>query len=291
MVGILISGIVLAAILLNVATTARSSVLQSQQSAMIENGQFALSLLGKNIRNAGYESLTRVESPVIDRKRFGKYILGCESGIISDTASTLPAWGAQCQNSGNNDAIAVRYQGGLLTMLPKDGDSVDSSIYQAVDCAGKAVTDTVKRSDGEDIFIVDNRFYISSDDELVCWGNGDATARPVAQNIEKLQLSYGVSDRVVNNSGFTLLAGQTTRYMTATELVNKYGISGEGEADPWERVTSVRVCVQVKSSEPIFSASSYDYTDCDGNIQTSSDSHIRRALFTTVDVSNIGLGF
>lgn len=286
MIGMVIATTALAAVLLSVAATARSSLIQNAQSAMMENGQFALNLLSKNIRNAGYESLTHVEAPVVERSRFGDYIMGCDSGVFDGTTATLPSWGATCKSSGNNDAVAVRYQGGVLTILPGQNDSVDASIYQDVDCAGKTVTDTIQRVDGENITIVDNRFYLNDKDELVCWGNGGGAAWSIAQNIEQLHLSYGVSDLVSNSSGFDTLLGQTARYMSATELTSQYS----ADVDPWRRVASVRICILVRSSQPIALAPSYEYTDCNGATQTSGDSHLRRALFTTVEVANVGSG-
>ena len=296
MVALAISGIVLAAVLLSVASAARSSAAQTEQSAMVENGQYALNLLSKYIRNAGYESLTAVDTnhAVKDRKRFGRYILGCESGIVGDTAVALPDWGAACNaDDSGNDAIAVRYQGGQLTMLPNNTENVTDSganvNFQALDCSGRIVAATTPGGDGNDITIVDNRFYVNNNN-LVCLGNGvGAAPTPIVQNIEQLKITYGVTNRVPNKAGIEVLGNRTVQYMNADYLESS---AAPGE-NPWERVTSVRICVVVRSPNPVPSLPTLSYMNCNGVLQTPppADEFARKALFTVVEIPNVGPGF
>ena len=294
MVALAISGIVLAAVLLSVASAARSSAAQTEQSAMVENGQYALNLLSRHIRNAGYESIKAVDkSPVKDRVRFGAYILGCESGIFNNATVALPDWGAACSASGSNDAIAVRYQGGQLTMLPNNAENVTGigagANFQALDCSGKAVTATTIGGDGNPITIVDNRFFINNNNELVCIGNGTgAGSEPMVQNIEQLRITYGVTNRLPNSAGIATLGNKTVQYMSAGYLESS---AAPGE-NPWERVTSVRICVVVRSPNPVPSLPSHDYMNCNGVLQTPlADGFTRKALFTVVEIPNVGPGF
>ena len=295
LVALAISGAVLAGVLLSVASAARSSASQTEQSAMVENGQYALNLLSKHIRNAGYESIKAVDKiPVKDRPRFGAYILGCKSGTITATTVALPDWGATCNSDdGDNDAIAVRYQGGQLTTLPNSAENVTdigaSANLQALDCSGKVVTATTMGGDGNPIAIVDNRFFVNDNNELVCIGNGTgAGSEPMVQNIEQLRITYGVTKRELNAAGIAILENQTVQYMSAGYLESS---AAPGE-NPWERVTSVRICVVARSPNPVPSLPTHDFMNCNGVLQTPpADGFARKALFTVVEIPNVGPGF
>lgn len=285
MVAMAIMLIVLSAILLNVSSSTRSGAMQQNISNMMENGQMALNVLTRSIRNAGFQDFIKVPTPIEDRERFGQYIQGCSNGSFSGVVSTAPEWAAStCIAGGSSDAIAVRFQGGQLQELPGNNGLVN---LLSADCSGQPVIGAdskFNRGDGTDITIVDNRFFIS-DNELRCWGNGGKTALGLVENIEAMRLWYGVSDRVKDTSGAETLAAQTARYMTASDIDNKYG----AEEDRWNRVTAVRVCVLVRSANKV-SSPSYTYTDCSGEEKTPTDGFLRRAMFTTIEVANVATG-
>jgi type IV pilus assembly protein PilW len=68
---------------------------------------------------------------------------------------------------------------------------------------------------------------------------------------------------------------QVVRYVTAT------AINGVG-APEWSNVISVRVCLLMRSSEPVLTGEdTLTYLDCDSATQTSNDHYLRRAYFTT----------
>lgn len=303
MVAMVIMLIVLAAILLNVSSSTKSGRLQQSLSQMMEDGQIALNTIARGVRNAGYEEFTEVPDPLKDRPRLrnsvtsldSPYLLGCQGANVSTTASSSVAnWGATCPAAGTgSDSIALRYQGGQLQQIPIG--SVSAADLAPRDCSGTVVAgaaNELTRVDGSTIMIVDNRFYINSN-TLMCWGNGNNAATELVSNIEQMKLWYGVANRVKDSGGFVTTAKVTSGYMTASQVVSNFPaetISGTEEYDRWNRVTSVRVCVLVRSREPV-SAPSYGYTDCDGTARVSPDGRLRRAMFTTVEIPNVGAGF
>lgn len=284
--------IVLSAILYAVASSTATGLMQQNLSRMMENGQLALNILARSIRNAGYQELIAAPNPLLDRGHFGQYLLGCSNSSISSDRTGLPNWGASCSGTNTSDAIAMRFQGGQLNQLP--GLTSGTTSIDALDCAGQLVarsiggiSNEINRGDGNNITIVDNRFYINNN-TLTCLGNGSNSALPLVQNIEEMKFWYGVSDRVVDSGGFTTLQGFTKRYMTANELNTTY--STESNEERWSRVTAVRICIVVRSANRV-GAESYDYKDCSGNIRPGNgDQHLRRAMFTTIEISNVAAG-
>ncbi|CAK7029889.1 PilW family protein [Saezia sanguinis] len=305
MVAMVIMMVVLAAILLNVSSSTKSGRLQQSLSQMMEDGQIALNTIARGVRNAGYEEFTEVPDPLKDRPRLrnsvtlldSPYLLGCQGANVSTTVSSSVAdWGAACPAVGTgSDSIALRYQGGQLQQIPVG--SVSATDLDPRDCSGEEVTGSANeltRADGSTIMIVDNRFYISGN-TLMCWGNGKNGATELVSNIVQMKLWYGVAERVKDSGGFVTTAKVTSGYMTASQVASSFPnetVSGTEGYDRWNRVTSVRVCVLVRSREPVSSAPSFDYTDCDGVAQPDPGTgYLHRAMFTTVEIPNVGAGF
>lgn len=305
MVAMVIMMVVLAAILLNVSSSTKSGRLQQSLSQMMEDGQIALNTIARGVRNAGYEEFTEVPDPLKDRPRLrnsvtlldSPYLLGCQGANVSTTVSSSVAnWGASCPAVGTgSDSIALRYQGGQLQQIPIG--SVSATDLDPRDCSGEKVTGSANeltRADGSTIMIVDNRFYISGN-TLMCWGNGKNAPTELVSNIEQMKLWYGVAERVKDSGGFVTTAKVTSGYMTASQVASSFPnetVSGTEGYDRWNRVTSVRVCVLVRSREPVSSAPSFTFTDCDGVAQPDpGDGFLRRAMFTTVEIPNVGAGF
>ena len=288
MVAVTIMLVVLSAILYSVASSVATGSMQQNLSRMMENGQLALNILARNIRNSGYQELIAAPNPVQDRDRFGQYLLGCSASSISTSTSALPGWGASCSGTNANDAIAMRFQGGQLDQLPNLTSGTTST--GSLDCAGQSVSGSsneMDRGDGENMTIIDNRFYIHNN-TLTCWGNGSNSALPLVQNIEEMKLWYGVSDKLLDSSGFPTLEGVTKRYMTAAELNSTY--STETDEERWNRVTAIRICIVVRSADKV-GAESYDYKNCSGaTVPGNGDQYLRRAMFTTVEISNVASG-
>lgn len=288
MVAMAIMLVVLSAVLLNVSRSTKAGSYQRNYSDVMESGQTALNMLARYIRNAGYQQL--VEVPVYEKPRFGQSMMGCQDQIMSTTPGTIAAWGATCSGAAStSDSIAMRYQGGdELLSLPDSGATVSLATQ---DCAGVTVTgNTATLGDGSAATIIDNRFYIDNNGNLVCYGNGLNAPAVMVSGIQQMRFWYGVADRVTDaNSGVQVLIPQVVQYLTAPELETKY--AGESPDKRWEHVVSVRICVLASSAVgPGGVPAAATYTDCDGTPDIPMGNTLRRAMYTTVDVPNVGTG-
>jgi type IV pilus assembly protein PilW len=58
-----------------------------------------------------------------------------------------------------------------------------------------------------------------------------------------------------------------------------------GAADEWDKVVSVRICVLLRSSDPVLSSEDIvSDLDCNSNAVVTSDRYLRRAYYTTATI-------
>jgi type IV pilus assembly protein PilW len=68
--------------------------------------------------------------------------------------------------------------------------------------------------------------------------------------------------------------------VTATDIGNAFGAGPT--VSEWGNVISVRICLLMRSADPVLSAEdTRTYLDCGSASQTSNDNYLRRAYFTT----------
>jgi type IV pilus assembly protein PilW len=137
-------------------------------------------------------------------------------------------------------------------------------------------------------YVADNRFYVGTtavvkSPSLYCKGNGGANPQPLVENIEDLQFTYG-----------TALATATTTlavsgYLDAAGILTQVDLAAlPDNPTRWSKVMTVRICVLVRSEQPIVSdASSAQYVKCDGSVEANpADLRLRRTYSTTVVLRN-----
>lgn len=270
------------------------------KSRLDEEGRLALSLLSFHIRMAGYGTLlssvekseddtvapVKVQPAVYTSFADSKgastdAIRGC-SGGFTDTSAALAS--LVCNSTTTDpDAFLVRY------VVDQYSDNTTSANVPT-DCLGAAVlpttipADNAKKKGGvQTEYIVENRFYIKTTNgtpELYCQGNGGLTSstdtlkpgQPIAENVEKMKLSYGVS----YNGTQTI-----DRYLTADQLTS---------AD-WQKVIAVQVCLVVRSASDNLATAKQTYMDCDGNTSvTATDKRLRSVFKTTVTIRSRAVG-
>jgi type IV pilus assembly protein PilW len=116
---------------------------------------------------------------------------------------------------------------------------------------------------------------------LYCLGNGNAVPQPLVENIEDLQITYGV-EKVEGGK-------EVGGYMTATE-VNALATGVVTLQRAWNMVMTVRVCVVARSETSVAAdAGSAQYYPCTGNALVAppaGDLRLRRAFTTTVVLRN-----
>jgi type IV pilus assembly protein PilW len=268
------------------------------QGRMNEDAQAALTILAQQLRMAGNNPKRANYTTAAPRNPVygaGTYIVrGCD-GKFSDitTAATIPALTCAAGGGTSADSIAVSYEADSFNTIATSGGA-------ATDCLGNSlpvVTPAPQPQvwDGAVVgppatvityTVADNRFYIATSaaitsPSLYCKGSGNATPQPLVENVEDLQLTYGVA----NSTAATL---EVAGYLSAAGIVADPDLSLLADDVRWSKVVTVRICVVMRSAVPVVTDSvSARYTKCDGTVNTSPpDLRLRRAYSTTVVLRN-----
>ena len=270
------------------------------KSRLDEEGRLALHLLSFHVRMAGYGTLlssiekSEDDSTVPVKVQPAVYtsfadnkgastdaIRGCAGGF-ADSAKTLAD--LTCTGPGATpDAFLVRY------VVDEFSDNTTAAGVPT-DCLGAAVLptaippDAAKKKGGIlQEYIVENRFYIKTTNgipELYCRGNGglanptDALneGQPIAENVENMQLSYGVS-------------------FNGTQTIDRYLTADKLSATDWQRVIAVRICLVVRSASDNVATTKQTYVGCDGSTKvTPNDKRLRSVFNTTVTIRSRAVG-
>jgi len=162
-----------------------------------------------------------------------------------DPAQTLDGGG------NNNDQITIRYQ-------------------SATDCLGNGTP-----ANGPDQGIAVNRYYINNQNNLLCLGNGNPIAQTLVENVDNLQVLYGIDD-----DG----DGSANRYATAAETDN--GVISAGTPD-WDNVVSLRLALLISSENDIGTAQQAGgFTLLDAPAIKPNDDRLYRVFTTTIPLRN-----
>lgn len=293
--------------------SANASRTADAQSRMNEDAQAALRLLSQQIRLAGgnpvqpnradayrrnpvydptyvggtstaYPTPAPTLSPGYSMSAFS--IRGCDgtfSNVATSTALTLDSLTCGGGTTTLPDSIAVSYEADKF-------DTVQSAAGLASDCVGSALTTTTATfSTGTattaTFAVADNRFYIANSStsvpSLYCKGISSGT-QPLVDNVEDMQLRYGTAS-TTNTTTTATVAG----YLEANQI-EPTGTLLANAATAWGRVLTVRICIIVRSENPVANtAASAYYYKCDGTLDTSqTDLRLRRAYSTTVVLRN-----
>jgi type IV pilus assembly protein PilW len=281
LVALAIGSVVLGAVLVAVTGSGLTGRKQDAQAQLAEDGQIALNLMATQLRMTGFWVPTSM-SLSIDRPA-DAMLIGCRNGFNNPAA----AWAVLASATGcvageavaGRDAIAVRF------------DATEGGVAVAWDCLGNDVT----AMGGW----VDDRFYVlpgnltpTGNPALYCKGAGAANGQMLMDNVEGLSLRYGVAAVTApdetSNRLFDLPAfgGETVTYMTADELDPACPVSGPVPANSWCAVSSVRICLLMRSADNAVDEVATPYIDCGGQQRAQPDRRLRRALATTVTIRN-----
>lgn len=314
MVSMAIGLIVLAATFSAYLGGSSGSKIAEAQGVMNEDAQAALSILSQQLNMAGSNpdqpdrtdmsrrnpvyGATAYPTPGFVTSNFT--IRGCD-GLFGSPPEKTRLDELECLSDASAlpDAVAVSYEADRFNTVPSV-PTTGAPDKSPTDCLGVkltpvSVTLPVVSSKGTTAdatvryAVASNRFYIDRPSpgavpSLYCRGNGDgSTAQPLVENIEDLQLSYGMAAKDITDHTATV-AG----YLTASQFVDQPDLKPLSEAGRWARVLSVRVCVLVRTADPVVSdATSARYFNCDGLLVTAPpDLRLRRAYTTTVTLRN-----
>jgi type IV pilus assembly protein PilW len=276
MVAMALALVLLAAALVLTLAGGRSARHQDALARLDEHGALALDLLAAQLRMAGYARPVR-QGPLgaAAGHYAGAGVRGCDHGFMSvavadgDALSCLPGPGGAA-------ALAVQYEADAASTWP-------GAAGQPTDCAGNQIAASTAATGGSYV-LADNRFFIRVNPQtgqsmLYCAGSGGTgfAAQPLIDNVEHLQLRWGIGDE--GRRG-------VVRHLDVTAFDAEYA------HDParWARVVSVEVCVVLATPEGL-SDEPAAHLDCNGRAVWPVDAtrrRIRRSYAATVQLRNHG---
>ncbi len=205
-------------------------------------------------------------------------VFGCEAANFNDLQAAIGS-PANCKLAGSDpnapDTLEVAYEGSVLAGPASNGILGGAGSKQPLDCLGNSFPKTHDDATGDDYWLDDSKFYVA-DGSLWCHGPGNAAGAAVVQNVETLQVTYGMASAPVGSPG--------------SSQVIYYGIAPPGGSPLWANVVSVSLCVQVRSAARVLdkqqSATLGGWVDCRNGHQTSTDGYLRRTFSTTIVLQN-----
>lgn len=272
MVSMAIGLFVVGAVLVMYVGSGSTSTLQTQVSQMTEDAQIGFAQLSRDVQMAGYAEPQgkRVTSgvAVFDKPAIPRPVFGCSTGFSNPTAAVDVGGTAPTCGTDTVAAIQVTYQATTAT-APVSGNV-------PVDCQGNTITFTVDGTFGN-IWLTSNRYFVSGGN-LQCASQSAAGALPIVQDVQAMQVWYGIAPLWAEGD-------KTTRQPSY------YILASEAAAGDWAKVVSVRICLLMRTAEPVFSSEDVtnglaNYNDCGNLPQTPTDRRMYRAFFTTVALRN-----
>ncbi len=314
--------VVVVAIIVSYLGSGQASRFQSARTQMNEDAQTGLTMLAKEIQLAGYSSpaalsaanpsvisyynltclndvaaaaagiATPCASPLLAATAGGTtgYIFGCDATTgtnpFVDPTATALACGAT--SASTSSGFGVVYEADIKNTVPKTVAGVPTP----TDCLGADIAVTTPTV-GNPYYIARNRYFVdvqtganaSGRPELYCASDrAGASKIPLIENVEDMQIWYGLAAATVTS---TAASRQVVRYVKAgKDLTTPGTLNAVNAATPgeWEKVMSVRICLLMRSAEPILQSEDVlTYQPCDPNaaLATSNDRYLRRAYYTT----------
>lgn len=258
-------GLVLIHVLVDQVLASRQGQrLQAAQAQMIEDAQIALDLLRSDLRMAGHawplKARTGTSGLAAWEDALGNATwTACDAGFASEPSGGPPSCVAAPAGAGPTaSAVELSYQvDAHSAVLGSDG--------RPTDCLGNAIEPTVL-ADGQQVYLAFNRWQVvsvSGRSELRCGGRGRTGPQPLVDHVERLLLWWGLPVEAA--------AGAALRYV------------GAAQVGDFTAVRAVRVCLQLRSADPVLGSGDLRaYRACDGSMQTSDDGRLRRSFVATV---------
>lgn len=286
-IGLFLAGAI-AIIYVNTSQSSRGSTLEAQ---MNEDAALALEMLQQQIRLGGFSNVDGDGNRLFS----GRSVFGCDGGFKDYDTATPDSFSAlTCNDDDAADAITVRYQATLLNSQP----ITNGGATLPGNCANEGISAWNASLDeggarATSLALADNRYFIAEDDDngdrptLFCQGRADGaygTAVALIPNIEDMQIQYAV----------TMLpaAGDPLPHQVAGYVEASHAALGSTTPDNWSRVAALRVCLLVRSDNPVPMGTTDEeplnvYRDCAGAEQHSADRYLRRAYVTTIQLRNM----
>ena len=242
-----------------------------------EDASLALNVMRQQVAQAGFSQPHGVGAGGLVLHAFPA-IAGCEAAGFADLQAPNVATD-NCKPADTDptapDALEVAYEGSVLPAKASNGILGGTGGEQPLDCLGNTFAKTHDNATGDDYWLNDSKFYVA-DGSLHCHGPGNAAGAALVQNVETLQVAYGMAATPPGAPG----AGQ----------VIYYGAAPRPGSPAWANVVSVKLCVQVRSATRVLDKSSANtlgtWVDCGGVQRAATDGYLRRSFATTVVLQN-----
>ena len=273
-------GLALVLLVTNLYLSSKSSYrLNQERMRLYQDGNNAMHLMVRNLRQAGFGHLTLsgMDTTAAHRTDFidadgtaGQGLRGCANGFVKP----LSGGDFACSRVPNMDSFEVGF---------RVSDVFDSASGAGADCNGQRAVVMDLPSDHpayethKTVRIARNRFFVASrtghvSPSLYCQGNGNASAQPILNHVEDMRLIYGVA-----------AAGDTN----VEQFLDADAVSdlSDNQKENWKRVMSVELCLQIRSDQNVM-LQGQRYIGCDGEDRLATDRKLHVTLTRVVTLRN-----
>jgi type IV pilus assembly protein PilW len=272
-IGLAVVGALVAAYLVSFASGRHTDAIVQ----ITEDAALALNVMRQQVAQAGFSQPHGAGAGGMVLHTFPA-IVGCEAANFADLKVSIRVPG-NCRSSAPGsvapDSLEVAYEGSVLPGKASNGILGGSGSTQPLDCVGNSFEKTHDDATGDDYWLNDSKFYVA-DGSLWCHGPGNAAGAAVVQNVETLQVRYGMAAATAGSPG----AGQ----------VAYYGAAPQPGSPAWADVLSVGLCVQVRSEASVLDKASWatlgGWVDCRNVRRAATDGYLRRTFSTTIALQN-----
>ncbi len=233
-------------------------------SRMQQEARLVMASLGRNLTQAGFgqpisidgqtliSTFHRPDLPVANRPQA---IRVCDNGF------TTPASLADktCATGTGAPAFEVSY-------VVESTANINTG--EGVDCNGQAVS-----ADALGVNRVVNRYYLTGsagDMSLNCLGNGGTSvSQPLLSNVENMRITLGL----ITNSQL-----RPDAFYTSAAAARTAELAIDPLGDPFSRVVSIGLCLQLTSANTVNSKNEQRFVDCSGANVVPTDRKIHMAM-------------
>jgi type IV pilus assembly protein PilW len=271
-IGLAVVGALIAAYLTSFSSGRHSDALVQ----VTEDATLALNVMRQQVAQAGFSQTRGVDAS-------GRLVLhsfqpvgGCEAANFVDlqAAPVTTNCPASSSDPAAPDSLEVAFEGSVLDARSSNG-ILSSGTPQPLDCLGNTFAKTHDDTTADDYWLNDSKFYVA-DGSLYCKGPGNRAGAAIVQNVETLQVTYGMATAPAGEPG-----GDQVAY---------YGNAPPPGSPLWANVVSVKLCVQVRSAARVIDKAAAPtlggWIDCGNAARTSIDGYLRRTFVTTVVLQN-----
>jgi type IV pilus assembly protein PilW len=272
-IGLAVVGALVAAYLSSFASGRHTDALVQ----ISEDATLALNVMRQQVAQAGFSQPHGAGAGGLVLHAFPA-IAGCEASVFADLQAAIFA-SDNCQPAGADptapDALEVAFEGSVLPAKASNGILGGPGGQQPLDCLGNTFAKTHDSATGDDYWLNDSKFYVA-DGSLRCHGPGNAAGAALVQNVETLQVTYGMAAAPAGAPG-------------ANQIIY-YDVAPPPGSPLWANVLAVSLCVQVRSATKVLDAAATPtlggWIDCRNVARTARDGYMRRSFSTTIVLQN-----